>query len=64
MYCLLTALYDLQNDNNFWNFQLGQISHVILSHYSLRGSGIGGGVRENNAHCFLLRMANLLFLYS
>ena len=29
----------------------------------LGGKGIGGGVRsENNAYCFLLRMAHLLIL--
>ena len=61
MYCLLlTAFYDLQNDINFWNFRLGQIRQVILSHCILRGRGIGEGVRENNAYCFLLRMATLL----
>ena len=43
-----------------WNFWLGQISHVILSDFILGGRGIGGGVRENNPYCFLLRMANLL----
>ena len=48
------------SDNNLWNFRLGQISHVILSHYILAGSGIRGGVHENNSYCFLLRMANLL----
>ena len=47
-------------DNNLWKFRLGQISHFILLHYILVGSGIRGGVRENNAYCFLLRMANLL----
>ena len=61
MYCLLTAFYDPWSDNNFWNFWLGQISHVILSHFIFRGRGIGGGGCENNAYCFLaLRMANLL----
>ena len=49
-----------QNDNNFWNFRLGHINHVKLSRYILRGRGIGGGVRENTAYCFLLRIANLL----
>ena len=64
MYCLLlTAFYDPYIDNNFWNYRLGQISHFILSHYILGGRGIGGGVRENNAYCFLLRMANLLTLF-
>ena len=62
---LLTAFYDPQNDNNFWNFRLGQISHAILSHCILGGRGIGEGVRENNAYCFLLRMAHLLtFIYN
>ena len=62
---LLTAFYDPQNDNNFWNFRLGQISHAILSHFILGGRGIGEGVRENNAYCFLLRMAHLLtFIYN
>ena len=62
MYCLLTAFYDPQSDNNFCNFWLGQISHVIhvLSHFIFRGRGIGGGIGENNAYRFLLRMANLL----
>ena len=31
-----------------------------MSHYILGNRGIGGGVRENNANRFLLRMANLL----
>ena len=31
------------SDNNFWNCRLGQISHFILSHYILGGSGIRGG---------------------
>ena len=48
------------SDNNLWKLQLGQISHFILSHYILAGSGIKRGVRENNAYCFLLGMANLL----
>ena len=51
------------SDNNFWNCRLGQISHFILSHYILEGSGIswgGGGRHENNACCFLLRIAKLL----
>ena len=66
MYCLLlTAFYDLfyhlQNDNNFCNFWLGQISRFILSHYILGGRVIiGGGMPGNNANCFLLKMANLL----
>ena len=38
----------------------GYYSHVILSHFILRGTVIGRGVRENNAFCFLLRMSNLL----
>ena len=38
-----------------WNFWLGQISPTIFWE-----AGIGGGVRENNAYCFLLRMAHLL----
>ena len=45
-----------RNDNDFWNFPLHQISHTIF----WGSKGIGGGVRENNAHCFLLRMAHLL----
>ena len=60
MYCLLTAFYDLYNYNDFWNFWLGQICHVILSHFILGGRGIGGRVRENNAYCFLIRMAHLI----
>ena len=47
----------------FWNFRLRQISHVILPHYILENRGIGGGVRENNANRFLLRMANLLLFF-
>ena len=42
-----------------WNFRLGQNSGVILSHYILGGRGIGGGVRENNADRFLLRMLTI-----
>lgn len=40
----------------------GYYSHVILSHsiWGGGGTGIGRGVRENNAFCFLLRMSNLL----
>ena len=45
-------------DNYFWNFRLDQISHTIF----WGAEGLGGGVRENNAYCFLLRMA-LLFLF-
>ena len=52
--------YDPQNENNFWNFRLGHISHVMLSHYILEVRVVGGGVLENNAKRFLLRMANLL----
>ena len=52
--------YDPQNENNFWNFRLGHISHVMLSHYILGVRVVGGGVLENNAKRFLLRMANLL----
>ena len=64
MYCSLIVFYDPKNDNNFWNLYLGQISHVILSHFIWGGGdrGIGAGVRENNTNCFLLRMANLLTL--
>ena len=40
----------------FLNFRLRQISHVILSRYILGHRGIGGGVRENNANRFLLRI--------
>ena len=32
----------------------------MLSNYILGGRGIAEGVRENNAYCFLLRMAHLL----
>ena len=35
----------------------GEVKLVTLS---LVGRGIGGGVHENNTHCFLLRMAHLL----
>ena len=38
---LLTAFYDPQNDNNFWNFRLRQISHAILSHCILGAEGLG-----------------------
>ena len=56
MYCLLLLNSVLtRNDNNFWNFRLGQIGHYILW-----SRGIGGGVRKNNAYCFLLGMAHLL----
>ena len=57
--CLVT-FYDPQNDNFVWNFQLGQNSDVILSRSILGGRGIRGGVLENNANRFTLRMANLL----
>ena len=40
----------------FWNFRLRQISHIILSRYILGNRGIGGGVRENNANRFRLRI--------
>ena len=40
---LLTAFYDPQNDNNFLNFRLGQISHAILSHCILGAEGLGKG---------------------
>ena len=40
----------------FGNFRLHQISHVILSRYILGDRGIGGGVHENNANRFLLRI--------
>ena len=40
-------------------------SHVIMPLFIFGSRGIGGGVRENNAYCFLLRMANLLtFIYN
>ena len=66
MYRLLTAFYEPYNENSrqkFWNFRLGQFSHVVLSHYiEGRGGERGGGrgVRENNVYCFFLRMATLL----
>ena len=44
----------------FLNFQLGQNSDVILSRYIFGGRGIRGGVCENNANRFTLRMADLL----
>ena len=49
------------NDNNFWNFQLGQIIHTIF----WGSRAIGGGVRENNAYCFLLwsEWLTCLFLF-
>ena len=48
-------------DNNFWNFQLGQIIHTTF----WGSRGIGGGVRENNAYCFLLIMAHLfIFIHN
>ena len=62
MYCSLIVVYDPKKDNNFWNFWLGQISHVILSHFISGGREIGAGVCENNAYCSLLRMANWLTL--
>ena len=48
MYSLL-AFYYLQN-NNFWNFRLGQISQSHTLYFG--GRRVGGGVRENNAYCF------------
>ena len=45
MYCSLIVFYDPKNDNNFWNLYLGQISHVILSHFIWGGGteGLGQG---------------------
>ena len=41
------------------------MSYVVMSYFILGGRRIGGGVCENNAYCFLLRMANLLtFIHS
>ena len=65
MYCLLTAFYDPQNDCDFWNYRLGQISHAILLVYVTLyfwggDRGIGEGVLENNIYCFLLRLTCLL----
>ena len=45
MYRLLTAFYEPYNENSrqkFWNFRLGQISHVVLSHYIEGGGGERG----------------------
>ena len=58
------AFYDPLNDNNFWNFRLGQNSDVILLRYILGGRGIGGRLRENDANRFLLRMAHLLIIWA
>ena len=30
MYCLLLTAILTRNDNSFWNFRLGQISHTIV----------------------------------
>ena len=46
MYRLLTGFYEPYNENSrqkFWNFRLGQISHVVLSYYIEVGGGGGEG---------------------
>ena len=45
-----------RNNNNFWDFPLGQISQTLF----WGAEGLGVGCVYNNAYCFLLRMANLL----
>ena len=40
MYCLLLTAFLTHNDNNFWNFQLGRISHTIF--WGAEGLGDGG----------------------
>ena len=42
--------------NNVENSKL--VEGILFSYFTSRG--IGGGVRQNYANCFLLRMANLL----
>ena len=54
------SFYDPQNENNFWNFRLGHVRLVMLSHYILGVRVVGGGVGENDAKRFLLRVVNLL----
>ena len=60
MYCLLQPFWPVMTIV-FGIFRLGQISHTI----SLGSRGIEGGVRENDAYCFLLRMAHfLIFIHN
>ena len=60
MYCLLQPFWPVTTIV-FGIFRLGQISHTI----SLGSRGIEGGVRENDAYCFLLRMAHfLIFIHN
>ena len=47
----------LTNGTLFTYISTGEI---YCSRYILGSRGIGGRVRENNAYCFLLRMAHLL----
>ena len=60
MYCLLQPFWPVTTIV-FGIFRLGQISHTI----SLGSRGIEGGVRENDAYCFVLRMAHfLIFIHN
>ena len=60
MYCLLQPFWPVMTIV-FGIFRLGQISHTI----SLGSRGIEGGVRENDAYCFVLRMAHfLIFIHN
>ena len=61
------SIRKLSNFNFQWTTTLYQnnLNHIVLSHCHtvtpyFEGRGIGGGVRENNAFCFLLRLDNLL----
>ena len=48
-----------RNDNNFWNFRLGQISQTLF----WGAEGLREGYVQNNAYCFLLRMADVLLIF-
>ena len=60
MYCLLlTAFYDPQNNNNFWNFWLGQISHTIF----WGAEGLGEGCMKITLIVSCLEWLTCLFLF-